>query len=152
MRTRLDRPSFSIYSLDNPRFPFAPCRRMRDVSLRSLLKVKDLWARAEQSGCEGCYVEVAKWNAGSQRWERFAFEKFFGGEMWDGLNAEETAMRVAAIINRVNPGYLCSNHLLAPGKNYGLRKPISVVKVQQQEVTGIIHSMPSWNPIRTAAA
>lgn len=56
----------------------------RNVSLASLIEESSkeglLVARAEYSGCEGCYIEVAKWNTGSQRYERYAFEKVFGGE------------------------------------------------------------------------
>lgn len=40
----------------------------------------DLLARAENSGCEGCYVEVARWSEKRQRWERFCHIKFLGGE------------------------------------------------------------------------
>lgn len=37
-------------------------------------------ARAEDSGCEGIYTEVARWSYSRQRWERFCFVKFLGGE------------------------------------------------------------------------
>ena len=40
----------------------------------------DLLARAENSGSEGCYVEVARWSYERNRWERFCFVKFLGGE------------------------------------------------------------------------
>jgi len=40
----------------------------------------DYLARAEQSGCEGYYTEVARGNHGRGRWERFCFAKFLGGE------------------------------------------------------------------------
>lgn len=59
-----------------------------------------LLARAEESGCEGCYVEVARWNDGARQWQRYAFLKCFGGE--DGIDdggACETAERIAASIN-----------------------------------------------------
>jgi len=158
-RTRLDRPSFSLYR-DHERTWKRTGKMLpsRNVSLRTLLKVKSLWARAENSGSEGCYVEVAKWNFVSNRWERFAFEKFFGGEMWDDLGDEQTAMRVAAIINLRNKGNnLCRHgrqwHRFTPegGHQVFANRNISVVKVQQQEVNNIIHSFPSWNPIRLAA-
>lgn len=44
------------------------CARNRDTG--------DFLARAENSGCEGFYTEVAQWNHGRQRWERFCFAKF----------------------------------------------------------------------------
>lgn len=40
----------------------------------------DLLARAENSGCEGFYVEVARWSFKRERWERFCFFKLLGGE------------------------------------------------------------------------
>lgn len=65
-----------------------------------------LFARAENSGCEGCYVEVAKWNEERRRWERYAFEKYFGGEHPDDTDAAgvygyaaDTAQRFADDIN-----------------------------------------------------
>jgi hypothetical protein len=39
-----------------------------------------LYARAEQSGSEGTYVEVAIWNPNHRQWQRYAFMKCFGGE------------------------------------------------------------------------
>ncbi len=40
----------------------------------------DLLARAENSGSEGYYVEVARWSYKRDRWERFCCVKFLGGE------------------------------------------------------------------------
>lgn len=40
----------------------------------------DLLARAENSGCEGFYVEVARWSFKRERWERYCHFKFLGGE------------------------------------------------------------------------
>lgn len=37
-------------------------------------------ARAEDSGSEGTYCEVCVWNALTNRFERYAFKKFLGGE------------------------------------------------------------------------
>lgn len=37
-------------------------------------------ARAEDSGNEGTYCEVCIWNALTERFERYAFKKFLGGE------------------------------------------------------------------------
>jgi hypothetical protein len=59
-----------------------------------------LFARAENSGCEGCYCEVARWNLKTHRWERFAFLKCFGGEWVDGItSASKTAAKFAEAIN-----------------------------------------------------
>jgi hypothetical protein len=62
-------------------------------------KETGLLARAEDSGCEGCYVEVARWNDDARQWQRYAFLKCFGGE--DGIDgsSRETADRIAAAIN-----------------------------------------------------
>lgn len=38
-------------------------------------KTGELLARAENSGCESCYVEVARWSQDRSRWEWFCFEK-----------------------------------------------------------------------------
>ena len=40
----------------------------------------ELYARAEDSGCEGSYCEVARWDEATQRWGRYAFKKFFPDE------------------------------------------------------------------------
>lgn len=71
-----------------------------------------LVARAENSGSEGCYIEVARWNKDAQRWQRYAFLKVFGGEDLTleeqdeaekrdngALGSVATAQRIAAHIN-----------------------------------------------------
>ena len=88
--------------------PAAVQRLQPHVTLRQILRVPDLIARAEHSGSEACYVEVARWSALRQRWERFAFEKFFGGELWRNLNAGDTCERLADIINRRAGTHRCS--------------------------------------------
>lgn len=60
-----------------------------------------LTARAEDSGCEGTYVEVSEWSNDRQRWERLCFLKCFGGE-YPGepeLPETETALRFVKDIN-----------------------------------------------------
>ena len=57
-----------------------------------------LYATPENSGCEGVYVEVARWNDRARQWQRFAFDKFFDGDV-DGETAWQTCERVAAEIN-----------------------------------------------------
>lgn len=63
--------------------------------------VPDLLARAECSGSEGCYVEVARWSYLRERWERFAFEKCLGGEIkeFPDLGDIETCDLIADFIN-----------------------------------------------------
>lgn len=61
----------------------------------------DLLARAENSGCEGCYVEVARWSFKRNRWERYCFIKILKGddpERPDWPN-EKVAEHYAAEIN-----------------------------------------------------
>lgn len=80
---------------------------VQSISLRALLDgvvCGDLMARAEESGCEGCYIEVARWNDKLRQWQRFAFEKVFGGEEGgqDGESARDAAIRIA---NRINQAH-----------------------------------------------
>jgi hypothetical protein len=107
--------SFACYSQEGKTY--------RGLSLEQLLEIaKDgsILARAEDSGCEGCYIEVARWKQGkdchSGNWYRFAFEKVFGGEDMtleeqDAahdrsdralLSSHATAERIAAKINEVS--------------------------------------------------
>ena len=64
-----------------------------------------LFANAEYSGCEGCYCEVAIWKEDNDQqrgvWKKFAFEKFFGGELAEipDANDWETACWYARQIN-----------------------------------------------------
>lgn len=85
--------------------------RMASITLDELkaenAKTGLLLARAENSGCEGCYVEVAKWNDETNRWERYAFEKYFGGEHPSEVDDARvscvtTAEKFAAEINNAN--------------------------------------------------
>lgn len=84
---------------------------LSSMSFRKLLDLckseQDVLARAENSGSEGCYVEIARWNPAYQMngnpqkggWNRFAFDNFFTGQIWKNLSAYETAERIAGIIN-----------------------------------------------------
>lgn len=58
-----------------------------------------LLARAENSGSEGCYVEVARWSFKRTRWERYCFHKFFDGDV-EGKTAIQLCQEMAAEINR----------------------------------------------------
>lgn len=79
---------------------FAKYGGVHGVSLLELVAENriegDLWARAEFSGSEGCYAEVAKWNHDSQQWERYAFEKYFADEYDSALGIAKLA---ASVIN-----------------------------------------------------
>lgn len=78
-------------------------RPTEGVTLAKILEDKDsgYFARAENSGCEGTYVEIARWNEKNRRWERYAFCKFLGGELYDDdMKAADIADRVVAEINK----------------------------------------------------
>ena len=65
----------------------------------------ELWARRENSGCESCYVEVARWSTERERWERFAFAKMLNVVFYDDsgevleFEDEEKADRLVNMIN-----------------------------------------------------
>ncbi len=63
----------------------------------------DYIARAENSGCEGFYTEVARWSHQQDRWEKFCFTKFLGGEDTDhpDWTPKELAEHYAAAVNNV---------------------------------------------------
>lgn len=73
-----------------------------------------LLARAENSGSEACYVEVARWNDKTERFERFAFAKVFGGEHPGSPDATciLTAERFAAEINESGDPWISFIHRL----------------------------------------
>ena len=90
-----------------------------EIDLLELLQMQstdgDLWAHAETSGCESCYVEVARWNHAAQQWQRFCFFKIDGwrfpeiDDCTDGHTAELLARRInsttwqarAAVVHRM---------------------------------------------------
>jgi hypothetical protein len=88
------------------------------ISLDELLKLAaadgcGIVARAEESGCEACYIEVARYHESTRTWRRFAFCKVFGGE--DGQEPETaraTADRIADRINAAAGGYVNFIHQL----------------------------------------
>jgi len=53
------------------------------ISFEDLLKETECLVRIEDSGSEGSYIEVAKWNETDEVWQRFCFGKFLGGEIED---------------------------------------------------------------------
>lgn len=77
------------------------------ITLEQLVAEQDdhgmLFARAEHSGSEGCFTEVAIWNPKTRRQERYAFAKFLGGELKiegkDEATARELAEHCAKQIN-----------------------------------------------------
>lgn len=85
-------------------------------------KTQDYLARAENSGCEGCYVEIARWSYDRLHWERFAFMKFLGGEDRD---REDWAVDVLAEFYTDE-----INNAAGPGQRH----------------LALIHKLPDWKP------
>lgn len=145
----LHRLSFALYGSRRG-------KPMRHVTWKQLVRIPFLLARAEESGCEGCYVEIAKWNPHAGRYERFAFQKFFGGELWDGVNDRTVAARIALMVNLVSKTdmvfartsrrgiYKCQ----ISGRKYTTDKGPSVVATMPYEFASLVHSMPCWNPTK----
>lgn len=108
----------------------------RNISLASLIEESRseglLVARAEFSGCEGCYVEVAKWNTGSQRYERYAFEKVFGGE-----HPSEDG-EAGRVVSAAKTAQLFCNEINGAGAGVDDYMPI-------------VHSMPNYEACETQA-
>lgn len=71
-----------------------------DISLTDIMDDSDLTAEACQSGCEGTYVEVAKWCHERNRWFRYAFLKCLGGEDGTERDGDTIAKDLADKINR----------------------------------------------------
>ena len=96
-------------------------RPMVDIGLTDLIGHNrihgDLWARAEDSGCEGCYCEVARWDKENRRWSRYAFEKYFGDEHHTGWQLANAA---AGAINGGREDDLVLIHSMP---NYGEKEP-----------------------------
>ena len=65
----------------------------------------EFFVRAENSGSEGCYVEVARWNWDACRWQKFAFLKCLGGELGgdSDLNGEQTAAWIVRVLSEHVP-------------------------------------------------
>jgi len=55
----------------------------KSIPLSEFKNTSHCYARVENSGCEGYYVEVARWNEDINKWQRYAFAKFLGGEIPD---------------------------------------------------------------------
>ena len=81
------------------------------LSYSELLYLQDvehsLHATAENSGCEGFYCEVARWDYNEERWYRYAFIKFFDGDDPAGvMTAQQMAQWTADKLNAAK-GNLC---------------------------------------------
>ena len=84
------------------------------VSLADLIteskETSYLWAHAEDSGCESCYVEVAKWDDKHKAWFKYAFLKTLDVlrglelelECSEDASDEEVAVLIAKKINDVS--------------------------------------------------
>jgi hypothetical protein len=82
------------------------------ISMKEIKKLKNdfsIFARAEYSGAEGCYCEVARWNEEKRVYQRFAFVKFFDGDL-GGNSALDCAKQTAEYING-NDDYTIIHHL-----------------------------------------
>lgn len=67
---------FTLYGSEaSPGIPFDDLQKNSQDFPEVDWEYGDLWARAEDSGSEGCYVEVARWDEDAKGWRRFAFEK-----------------------------------------------------------------------------
>ena len=149
---KLNALSFSLYTrLLAP--PYS--RSIRSIKWKQLIRIPFLFARAEDSGSEGCYVEIAKWNRHSRRYERFAHAKFFGGELWQESSAETTAARVATMINLASCSdipFIKTRRRRTYKSKYGdlkVNAGPSVLETMPYEFASIIHHMPTWNPLKT---
>lgn len=72
-------------------------RSMGSIKVSELRDMQDVRAETADSGCEGMYCEVAKWNERKKRWERFAYQKFFGN---DEMSEHEEADMYTQYINK----------------------------------------------------
>ena len=132
-------------------------RRRNHVTWKQLLRIPGLYARAEYSGCEGCYVEIAKWNRHTNSYQKFAFLKFFSGEVWRDLHEDLIAARIAAMINLLSKSSVpvtTTKKLRSyryEGKTYKCQKPMSICDVRPFEYACIVRNMPNWNPVKQAA-
>lgn len=153
MKAPLTKLRFALYTHTSHRK-----RPPRNLTWRQLRKIPGLFARAEESGSEACYVEIAKWNRHSRTYHRFAFIKLFGGELWQDLSDTETCVRLAAMINVATKTDIPLNHhprkkrtFKYQGGSYQASSPQSIVSSYQHEYASIIHSMPTWHPTAKAA-
>lgn len=63
----------------------------RTIALNELLKIDDLFAKVENSGSEGYYVEVARFNEVKGTYQRYAFCKLYN---------VDSAIRTVSRINK----------------------------------------------------
>lgn len=80
---------FTSYTLDGA---------FEHVSFEQIRKFKNCIARTENSGSEGYYVEVVRWNVKANQYQKFAFCKFLGEEILD-LSGLECAKLVTDTLN-----------------------------------------------------
>ena len=77
------------------------------ITLQQLCRLPDIFAHAERSGSEGCYVEVARWSYLRERWEKICHCKCFGGEIKEhpDLSDNDTAKFIADFLNSRHNGH-----------------------------------------------
>ena len=83
------------------KFSFTPYgeNSFASITVSELMKIKgECIARTENSGSEGYYCEIARWNPKIRKYQRFAHHKFLGGEIPDndGLTC---ATKVTDVLN-----------------------------------------------------
>jgi len=125
-------------------------RGMSLLELYSVAETGELHARAEDSGSEGVYVEVARWCHKRSDWFRFAFAKYLGGEDGHESDPWQLAEWTAAKINAASKNrHVAWVHSL---DNYGDGKTtraelLSVLREQtrliEQFLTGELVAFPS---------
>lgn len=70
------------------------------ISLNELKEVEGCVARTENSGSEGYYCEVVRWNDKAGKYQRFAFCKFLGGELHEIIDDLDSANIVTDTLNK----------------------------------------------------
>ncbi len=81
--------------------------KLEHITLDELKQDSDIQAEAVESGCEGTYVEIAKWCHEKNKWFRYAFCKFLGGEDGTDRDGKEIAEDIALQINgRCRQGFV----------------------------------------------
>ena len=81
-------------------FNFMSYGSQKYIDLNTLKKVEGCIARTEDSGSEGYYTEIARWNPKVNKFQKYAFCKFLGGEIED-TNDLTCANKVTEELNKV---------------------------------------------------
>jgi hypothetical protein len=104
------------------------------LSIDDLLKLNCI-ARTEDSGSEGCYCEIARWNIKEKKFQRFAFCKFLGGEI-ENQDAFGCADHVTNLLNK-------------KWNNKEIQKLAHDLKWDPNDTQGLIHDLEDWTDPNT---